>query len=109
MAARAALGVGGATMMPATLALIRLNFADERERNTAIGIWGSVAVVGAGIGPVVGGALLEARWGSVFLINVPIVVIAALLTFWLGPRTRPTQASTGTSSPPSTPCWHCRG
>ncbi|WP_288832038.1 MFS transporter [uncultured Corynebacterium sp.] len=90
VAARAALGVGGATMMPATLALIRLTFADERERNMAIGIWGSVAVVGAGIGPVVGGALLEAFWwGSVFLINVPIVVIAALLTFWLGPENTP--------------------
>ena len=46
VAARAALGVGAAAMMPATLALIRLTFADEQERNTAIGIWSSVAVVG---------------------------------------------------------------
>ena len=47
VAARALLGMGAATMMPATLALLRLTFSDERERNTAIGIWGSVAVIGA--------------------------------------------------------------
>lgn len=57
--ARAVLGLGAAVMMPATLALIRLTFTNEQERNTAIGIWGSVAVVGAAAGPVVGGALLE--------------------------------------------------
>ncbi|WP_425292266.1 MFS transporter [Corynebacterium mayonis] len=90
IAARGALGVGGATMMPATLALIRLTFSDERERNTAIGIWGSVAVVGAGAGPVVGGALLEHFWwGSVFLINVPVVVIALALTVALAPENMP--------------------
>ena len=90
VAARALLGVGGATMMPATLALIRLTFPDERERNTAIGIWGSVAVVGAGIGPVVGGLLLERFWwGSVFLINVPIVVVALALTLALAPENMP--------------------
>ena len=86
IAARALLGLGAAVMMPATLALIRLTFTDERERNTAIGIWGSVAVVGAAAGPVVGGALLEVWWwGSVFLINVPIVVIALIATALLAP------------------------
>lgn len=91
--ARALLGVGAATMMPATLALIRLTFPDEQERNTAIGIWGSVAVVGAGVGPLVGGALLEAFWwGSVFLINVPIVVLALLLTLALAPENVPNPA-----------------
>lgn len=88
--ARGLLGLGAAVMMPATLALIRLTFYDERERNTAIGIWGSVAVVGAACGPVVGGALLEHFWwGSIFLINVPIVIIALLLTFWLAPENMP--------------------
>ncbi|SDS66375.1 MFS transporter [Corynebacterium timonense] len=88
--ARALLGVGAATMMPATLALIRLTFPDEQERNTAIGIWGSVAVVGAGVGPLVGGALLEAFWwGSVFLINVPVAVVALLLTLLLAPENVP--------------------
>ncbi|WKD56629.1 Antiseptic resistance protein [Corynebacterium capitovis DSM 44611] len=90
IAARAFLGVGAAAMMPATLALIRLTFDDERERNTAIGIWGSVAVVGAGLGPVLGGLLLEMFWwGSIFLINVPIVVIALALTFVLAPENLP--------------------
>ena len=91
--ARGLLGMGAAVMMPATLALIRLTFSDERERNTAIGIWGSVAVVGAALGPLVGGALLEAFWwGSVFLINVPIVLIALALTFWLAPENMPNPA-----------------
>nr|WP_256478197.1 MFS transporter [Corynebacterium stercoris] len=91
--ARAFLGVGGATMMPATLALIRLTFADEQERNTAIGIWSSVAVVGAALGPLIGGALLEVFWwGSVFLINVPVVVIALALTVLLAPENVPNPA-----------------
>ena len=59
--ARALLGMGAAVMMPATLALIRLTFDDEIERNTAIGVWGSVAVVGAAAGPTVGGLLFVRR------------------------------------------------
>ncbi|KAB1553486.1 MFS transporter [Corynebacterium sp. 319] len=90
IAARAFLGLGAAIMMPATLALIRVTFVDEIERNTAIGIWGSVAVVGAASGPTVGGFLLEHYWwGSVFLINVPIVLIAIALTTWLAPPNMP--------------------
>lgn len=90
IAARGMLGVGAAVMMPATLALIRMTFPDERERNTAIGIWGSVAVAGGALGPVVGGALLEHFWvGSVFLINVPIVVLALVLTVALAPPNMP--------------------
>lgn len=90
VAARGVLGIGAATMMPATLALIRLTFADEQERNTAIGIWSSVAVVGAALGPLFGGALLEVFWwGSVFLINVPIVVAAIALTLLLAPENMP--------------------
>ncbi|OFT45662.1 hypothetical protein HMPREF3158_09100 [Corynebacterium sp. HMSC06G04] len=90
VAARAFLGLGAAVMMPATLALIRLTFDDEIERNTAIGIWASVAVVGAAAGPTVGGFLLEHFWwGSVFLINVPIVLVALLLTFLLAPPNQP--------------------
>ena len=88
--ARGMLGMGAAVMMPATLALIRLTFPDERERNTAIGIWGSVAVAGGALGPVIGGALIEHFWvGSVFLINVPIVVIALVLTIALAPENLP--------------------
>ncbi|HIW91848.1 MAG TPA: MFS transporter [Candidatus Corynebacterium avicola] len=86
IAARAVLGVGAATMMPATLALIRQTFTDVRERNTAIGIWGSVAVVGAASGPVLGGFLLEHfYWGTVFLINVPVVVAILIATVIYAP------------------------
>ncbi|MBU4611099.1 MFS transporter [Achromobacter sp. GG226] len=84
--ARAALAVGAAMMMPATLSLIRLSFSDTRERALAIGIWASVASGGAALGPVVGGVLLEHFWwGSVFLINVPIVLLAIVATLWLVP------------------------
>lgn len=90
VAARGLLGLGAATMMPATLALIRITFSDERERNTAIGVWASVAVVGAALGPVVGGVLLEFFWwGSVFLINVPVVVAAIILTIAVAPPNMP--------------------
>lgn len=90
VAARGLLGMGAATMMPATLALIRLTFSNERERNTAIGVWASVAVVGAALGPVLGGLLLEFFWwGSVFLINVPIVVVALIATIAVAPPNLP--------------------
>ncbi|MFE3599718.1 MFS transporter [Streptomyces sp. NPDC059142] len=75
--ARAFLAVGAAAMMPATLSLIRITFDDERERTLAIAVWGSVSVVGITLGPIVGGLLLEYFWwGSVFLINVPVVLLA---------------------------------
>lgn len=79
IAGRVLLAVGAAMMMPATLSLIRLTFTDEKERAFAIGIWAAVASGGAALGPVVGGLLLEwFWWGSVFLINVPIVLLALL-------------------------------
>lgn len=93
VAARGVLGVGAAAMMPATLALIFDIFTDEQERNVAVGIWGSGAVLGAAIGPVVGGALLEVFWwGSVFLINVPLVALAAAGTLLYGTPNRPNPA-----------------
>ncbi len=91
IAARAFLGVGAAMMMPATLSLIRLTFTDEQERAFAIGVWASVASGGMAFGPVVGGALLEHFWwGSVFLINVPIVLVALPLAWRFIPRGGPT-------------------
>jgi DHA2 family multidrug resistance protein-like MFS transporter len=81
IAARAFLACGAAMMMPATLSIIRLTFTDERERSLAIGIWSAIASGGAALGPVAGGVLLEYFWwGSVFLINVPVVAIALLLS-----------------------------
>lgn len=95
IAARVVLAVGAAMMMPATLSLIRLTFTDEKERALAIGIWAAVASGGAALGPVIGGLLLEHFWwGSVFLINVPVVLVALissgfLLTRRAGDRSRP--------------------
>ncbi len=83
IAARAGLAIGAAAMMPATLALIRVHFTIERERTLAIAVWGSVSLIGVALGPIIGGTLLEFFWwGSVFLINVP-VVIAGLIVFLL--------------------------
>ena len=86
IAARAALGVAGATLMPSTLSLIRSMFRDPRERTVAIGVWATSLSVGAAIGPLLGGLLLSAFWwGSVFLLSVP--VMALLLA--VGPRLLP--------------------
>jgi len=84
---RALLAVGAAMMMPATLSIVRLTFNDERERALAIGIWSAVASGGAAVGPLVGGVLLEYFWwGSVFLINVPVVVVALVAAGVFIPR-----------------------
>ncbi|GAA3503684.1 MFS transporter [Streptomyces prasinosporus] len=84
--ARALLGVAGATLMPATLALIRSLFHDPRERSLAVGIWGATASAGTALGPILGGLLLEHFWwGSVFLINLPVMAVLVLV----GVRTLP--------------------
>jgi len=90
IASRGVLAVGAAAMMPATLALIRTNFTIERERNIAIAVWGSIAVIGSALGPIVGGTLLEFFWwGSVFLVNVPVVILALIATLVLRPANHP--------------------
>ncbi|WP_327669712.1 MULTISPECIES: MFS transporter [unclassified Streptomyces] len=87
--ARALLGVAGATLMPSTLALIRNIFHDPRERSLAIGIWGAMASAGAAVGPVVGGFLLEHFWwGSVFLINLPVMAILVVVGAKLIPESK---------------------
>jgi hypothetical protein len=89
IAARASMGVGGAMMMPATLAIITDMFGDPAERQRAIGIWAGTSGVGIALGPIVGGLLLARFWwGSVFLINVPIAVLGAACAFWLIPDSR---------------------
>ena len=75
LVARALLGIGGATIAPSTLSLIRNMFHDPTQRKEAIGLWTAGFAGGAAVGPVVGGVLLEHFWwGSVFLINIPIMV-----------------------------------
>lgn len=89
IAARALLGAGGAMIMPATLSILRQVFPDRRERATAIGVWSAVAAVGAAVGPVLGGFLVEHFWwGSVFLINIPLMVVMLLLGRLLLPESR---------------------
>ncbi|MBW1599678.1 MFS transporter [Streptomyces sp. JJ38] len=86
---RALLGVAGATLMPATLALIRNLFHDPRERSLAVGIWGAMASAGAAVGPVAGGFLLEHFWwGSVFLINLPVMAVLVLVGARVLPESR---------------------
>lgn len=76
IAARALLGIAGATLMPSTMSLIRNMFLDANQRTVAIGIWVSGFSAGSVIGPLVGGFLLEHFWwGSVFLLGVPVMVI----------------------------------
>ncbi|MCH0565602.1 MULTISPECIES: MFS transporter [unclassified Streptomyces] len=87
--ARALLGVAGATLMPATLALIRNIFHDPRERSLAVGIWGATASAGTAVGPVAGGFLLEHFWwGSVFLINLPVMAVLVLVGIRTLPESR---------------------
>ncbi|MEU1472449.1 MFS transporter [Streptomyces sp. NPDC005761] len=87
--ARALLGVAGATLMPSTLALIRNLFHDARERSLAIGIWGAMASAGAAVGPVVGGFLLEHFWwGSVFLINLPVMAVLVVVGIKMIPESK---------------------
>lgn len=89
IAARALLGVGGAMIMPATLSVLRAVFPDRRERAVAIGVWTAVAAVGAAIGPVLGGFLVEHFWwGSVFLINLPLMAVLLPLSRWVLPESR---------------------
>jgi DHA2 family multidrug resistance protein-like MFS transporter len=80
IATRALLGVAGATLMPSTMALIRNMFHDEHERRFAIAMWINAFVVGGAIGPILGGVMLEHFWwGSVFLLNVPVMVTLLIL------------------------------
>ncbi|GAA5082516.1 DHA2 family multidrug resistance protein-like MFS transporter [Thermocatellispora tengchongensis] len=90
---RALLGVGGATLMPSTLALISNMFHDARQRGLAIGVWGSCFAVGGAIGPVVSGLMLEwFWWGSVFLLNVPVMAVLLVAGPFLLPEFRDRRA-----------------
>ncbi|GFE39814.1 MFS transporter [Streptomyces tubercidicus] len=89
IAARAVLGVGGAMLMASTPALIRAVFPDDRERSVAIGLWTAANSVGVSVGPLLGGLLIEHFWwGAVFLVNVPIVVLAVVGCALLVPESR---------------------
>ncbi|MFE6667823.1 MFS transporter [Streptomyces sp. NPDC057697] len=85
--ARALLGIGGATLMPSTMGLVRNMFRDERQRGRAVGIWSGAMAGGIALGSVLSGVMLEHFWwGSVFLINVPAMVLLLVLVPVLVPE-----------------------
>lgn len=87
--ARVLQAMGASAMLPATLALIRVGFADERERALAISVWACLSLVGAILGPLLGGWLLgHFHWGALFLVNVPIIAVAWLGTWFVAPEQR---------------------
>ncbi|MEU6821321.1 MFS transporter [Streptomyces atriruber] len=88
IAFRAVMGLGAAFVMPATLAVL-MNVFERDEQPKAIGIWAGGVGLAIAIGPITGGVLLDHFWwGSVFLINVPIVLVALALMAWLVPDSR---------------------
>jgi EmrB/QacA subfamily drug resistance transporter len=80
IAARAAQGVGAALLTPTALALLPILFPDTRERGMAVGIWGGVGALALAVGPLTGGYLSQhVAWGWIFLINVPVGLVTAVL------------------------------
>ncbi|MGW1020261.1 MFS transporter [Streptomyces niveus] len=97
---RALLGLGGAALMPSTLALIRNLFHDARQRGRAVTIWTGVMTTGISLGPVVSGLLLEHFWwGSVFLINLPAMLLLLVLVPFLVPESRSAAGAAGAREP----------
>ncbi|MET3984873.1 MFS transporter [Streptomyces sp. PvR034] len=87
IAARALLGIGGATLMPSTLGLVRNLFQDDQQRGRAIGIWSGAMAGGVALGSVMSGLILNHFWwGSVFLINVPAMLLLLVLVPVLVPE-----------------------
>ncbi|MET3927329.1 MFS transporter [Devosia sp. 2618] len=88
--ARVLLAFGASMVMPSVLATIRHTFEDSRERGIALGLWGTVGSAGAAMGPLAGGFLLEHFWwGSVFLINVPVMLVVWPLAYFTIPKRKP--------------------
>jgi EmrB/QacA subfamily drug resistance transporter len=89
VALRAVMGVGAAFIMPATLSLLVPVFTDERERGLAVGVWAATAGLGVALGPVLGGWLLDHfAWGAIFLVNVPLCVVAIAFGATIVPESR---------------------
>jgi EmrB/QacA subfamily drug resistance transporter len=79
VACRALMGIAGAMILPQTLSIIRATFADPKARGQAIGIWAGMFAFGYGIGPVIGGILMEHfEWRSVFFLNIPVAVVTLI-------------------------------
>ncbi|MFI8516676.1 MFS transporter [Streptomyces sp. NPDC085481] len=88
IAYRAVMGLGAAFVMPATLAVL-MNVFEREEQPKAIGIWAGSVGLAIAVGPITGGILLEHFWwGSIFLVNVPVVLLALVLMTWLVPDSK---------------------
>jgi DHA2 family multidrug resistance protein-like MFS transporter len=89
IAARALMGVGGAMITPSTMSIVRDVFEDREERVKAVGIWSATLAGGAAAGPLIGGVLVEHFWwGSVFLVNVPLLLIVFPIALRVLPESR---------------------
>ena len=89
IAARALQGIAGAGLMPSTLALLRTVFTDDGQRMRAVGFWSASGAAGAALGPTVAGVLLEHfYWGSVLLVNLPVVALIVAVGAWVLPEAR---------------------
>lgn len=89
IALRALLGIGGAAIMPITIAMIRSIFSDSRERAAAIAVWSAVSALGMAFGPLIGGLLLDSfSWHSAFLLNVPLMAIAFVAGMFILPEVK---------------------
>lgn len=98
--ARLVQGVGAALMVPASLALLRQAYPDRKARARAFGVWGMVAGIAAGLGPVIGGILAATiGWRGVFEVNLPFGVLGFLLTLRYVPRVAPTGDRRGLDAP----------
>jgi EmrB/QacA subfamily drug resistance transporter len=88
IAARAVQGIGGAMLVPGSLAIISASFSEDK-RGKAIGTWSGFTAITAAIGPVIGGWLIQhVSWRAVFFINVPLAVVVLALSYWRVPESR---------------------
>ena len=91
---RGVMGVGAALILPTSVAVLTNVFTNAGERVRALGVWSAIGGLGLALGPVLGGVLLsQFWWGSVFLVNVPIVVVALAVGWWAIPESRNPEAS----------------
>lgn len=81
-------GVGGSMMNPVAMSIVRVTFEDPAERAKAIGMWAAVVGLGMALGPAVGGPLVELGWRAVFLVNIPVGLVAIILVTRFVPESR---------------------
>jgi len=96
IACRGVQGIGGALLVPGSLALISASFADQAERGRAIGTWSAFTAITSALGPVTGGWLVEnASWRLIFLLSLPLAAVVLAITFWRVPESRDPDAQGG--------------